>query len=60
MGYSRGMESVRDGPDQFADLLGMKPARSQPCGSQLCDETLFHSYYRAWLKRLSAMEGVAE
>jgi benzoate/toluate 1,2-dioxygenase alpha subunit len=54
LGYARGMESVQDGPDQFADVLGMKPDRSQPCGSQLCDETLFHSYYRAWLSRLKA------
>ncbi len=54
LGYARGMESVQAGPDQFADVLGMKPDRSQPCGSQLCDETLFHSYYRAWLRRLKA------
>jgi benzoate/toluate 1,2-dioxygenase subunit alpha len=52
LGYARGMTSVRHGPDDFADLLNMKPARSQPCGSQLCDETSFHSYYRSWLKRL--------
>jgi len=32
----------------------MTPDRSQPCGSQLCDETLFHSYYRAWLNRIAA------
>ena len=37
---------------EFADVLNMTPDRSQPCGSQLCDETLFHSYYRAWLARL--------
>jgi len=54
LGYARGMASVRDGPDAFADLLGMSPDRSQPCGSQLCDETLYHSYYRAWLARLQA------
>ncbi|MEY2928435.1 MAG: hypothetical protein RL367_2912 [Pseudomonadota bacterium] len=54
LGYSRGMESVQAGPDAYADLLDMKPARSQPCGSQLNDETLFHSYYRAWLGRLQA------
>ena len=54
LGYSRGMTSVQQGADEFAEVLDMTPDRSQPCGSQLCDETLFHSYYRAWLGRLKA------
>jgi hypothetical protein len=28
-----------------------------PSDSQLCDETLFHSYYRTWLARLGAGMG---
>lgn len=54
LGYARGMQSVQSGADAFADVLDMTPDRSQPCGSQLCDETLFHSYYRAWLNRIEA------
>ncbi len=52
LGYSRGMTARVDGPDAHADQLPVRPARSVPSDSQLCDETLFHSYYRAWLNRL--------
>ena len=51
-GYSRGMEAIVPGPDAHAALLPVQPARSVPSDSQLCDETLFHSYYRTWLARL--------
>jgi benzoate/toluate 1,2-dioxygenase subunit alpha len=40
------------GADAHAERLPVVPARSVPSDSQLCDETLFHSYYRAWLDRL--------
>jgi benzoate/toluate 1,2-dioxygenase alpha subunit len=31
----------------------MRPARSVLADSQLCDETLFHSYYREWARRMA-------
>jgi benzoate/toluate 1,2-dioxygenase subunit alpha len=46
------MTAMVEGGDAHAGLLPVTPARSVPSGSQLCDETLFHSYYRAWLGRL--------
>jgi benzoate/toluate 1,2-dioxygenase subunit alpha len=52
LGYSRGMEAMVAGADAHAENLPVVPARSVPSDSQLCDETLFHSYYRAWLNRL--------
>jgi benzoate/toluate 1,2-dioxygenase subunit alpha len=52
LGYSRGMEAMVTGADAHAERLPVVPARSVPSDSQLCDETLFHSYYRAWLDRL--------
>jgi benzoate/toluate 1,2-dioxygenase alpha subunit len=41
------------GGNRFADVLGMAPQRSVLADSQLCDETLFHSYYRAWARRMA-------
>jgi benzoate/toluate 1,2-dioxygenase alpha subunit len=52
LGYSRGMEAGLAGADAFAEKLPVTPARSVPSDPQLCDETLFHRYYRAWLARL--------
>jgi benzoate/toluate 1,2-dioxygenase subunit alpha len=52
LGYSRGMTAIVEGGDTHAGLLPVTPARSVPSDSQLCDETLFHSYYRTWLERL--------
>jgi benzoate/toluate 1,2-dioxygenase subunit alpha len=57
LGYSRGMTAMVSGGDAHADQLPVTPARSVPSDSQLCDETLFHSYYRTWLARLGAGMG---
>jgi benzoate/toluate 1,2-dioxygenase alpha subunit len=51
-GYSRGMTASVEGGNAFSALLPMEPARSVLAGSQLCDETLYHGYYRAWAERL--------
>jgi benzoate/toluate 1,2-dioxygenase alpha subunit len=34
-------------------MIGMKPARSVLADAQLCDESLFGSYYRAWSQRMA-------
>ncbi|MFM9851181.1 MAG: aromatic ring-hydroxylating oxygenase subunit alpha [Sphingomonadaceae bacterium] len=52
LGYARGMQAMVAGGDAHAAQLPVNPARSVPSDSQLCDETLFHSYYRSWLARL--------
>ena len=52
-GYARGMTASVAGGNRFADVLGMAPQRSVLADSQLCDETLFHSYYRAWARRMA-------
>ena len=52
-GHSRGMMATVEGGNEFSDMLDMKPARSVLADAQLCDETLFASYYRAWAQRMS-------
>lgn len=52
-GYARGMTATVEGGNRFSELLGMSPQRSVLADAQLCDETLFHSYYRAWAKRMA-------
>ncbi|WDF74408.1 aromatic ring-hydroxylating oxygenase subunit alpha [Novosphingobium sp. KACC 22771] len=51
-GYARGMTASVPGGNRFGDLLGLHPERSVLADPQLCDETLFHSYYRAWANRM--------
>jgi len=46
--YARGMTASVQGGNTFSDRLGISPQRSVLADSQLCDETLYHSYYRAW------------
>jgi benzoate/toluate 1,2-dioxygenase alpha subunit len=46
------MTASVEGGNAFSALLPMEPARSVLAGSQLCDETLYHGYYRAWAERL--------
>ena len=53
-GYSRGMGSVRSGPNGVADSLGIKPATSQEGAHEIQDETVFHSSYREWLRLMNA------
>jgi benzoate/toluate 1,2-dioxygenase alpha subunit len=51
-GYMRGMASSVEGGNRFAEKIDIHPARSVLADSQLCDETLYHSYYRAWAARM--------
>lgn len=53
-GYARGTTASVEGGNRFADRIDVRPERSVLADSQLCDETLYHSYYRAWAKRMSA------
>lgn len=57
-GYTRGMTASQPTGNAFSDMLGMTPARSVLADSQLCDETLYQSYYRAWARRMA--EGTAK
>ncbi|MGI4880711.1 MAG: aromatic ring-hydroxylating oxygenase subunit alpha [Janthinobacterium lividum] len=52
-GYSRGAGASREGGNAFSDAIGMAPQRSVLADAQLCDETLFHGYYREWARRMS-------
>ncbi len=56
-GHARGLTASAEGGNQFSDMLDMTPARNVVSDAQLCDESLFRSYYRAWAKR---MEGVVQ
>ena len=56
-GYARGMEASRDGGNALSDCIGMTPARSVLADAQLSDETLFHSYYREWARRMAGAFG---
>jgi len=52
-GHARGMTASVAGGNRFSDRLGITPERSVLADAQLCDETLFHSYYRAWASRMA-------
>ena len=52
-GYARGMAKSRAGGNAFGDAIGLRPARSVLADAQLGDETLFHSYYREWARRMA-------
>ena len=52
-GYSRGMTASRAGGNALADTIGAAPVRSVLADSQLCDETLYHNYYREWARRMT-------
>jgi benzoate/toluate 1,2-dioxygenase alpha subunit len=47
------MTATVEGGNRFSELIGMTPERSVLADAQLCDETLFHSYYRAWAQRMA-------
>lgn len=56
-GYARGMTASREGGNLLSDAIGASPIRSVLADSQLCDETLYHNYYREWARRMAlAME----
>lgn len=52
-GHARGMTATREGGNAYADMIELKPARSVVSDAQLCDESLFASYYRAWAQRMA-------
>jgi benzoate/toluate 1,2-dioxygenase alpha subunit len=52
-GYARGMTASVAGGNRFADRIDLFPERSVLADSQLCDETLYHAYYRAWAGRMT-------
>jgi benzoate/toluate 1,2-dioxygenase alpha subunit len=51
-GYARGMTASKQGSNAFSEAIGMEPEFSVLAGAQLCDETLYHSYYREWARRM--------
>ena len=51
-GYARGMTASVTGGNRFADRIDLFPERSVLADSQLCDETLYHAYYRTWAARM--------
>jgi len=53
-GYARGMTASVAGGNRFSDRIGLEPERSVLADSQLCDETLYHGYYRTWARRMAA------
>jgi benzoate/toluate 1,2-dioxygenase alpha subunit len=52
-GYARGMTATREGGNRLSDAIAMAPERSVLADAQLCDETLYHSYYREWARRMA-------
>ena len=56
-GYARGMTASREGGNMLSDAIGASPVRSVLADSQLCDETLYHNYYREWARRLAPASG---
>lgn len=56
-GYARGMTASKPGGNAFSEMIGMTPERSVLAGAQLCDETLYHAYYREWARRMTQAGG---
>ena len=52
-GHARGLTASVAGGNAFSDMIDLKPARSVLADAQLCDESLFASYYRAWAERMA-------
>ena len=52
-GYARGMTASRTGGNALGDTIGLQPARNVLSDAVLCDETLYHSYYREWARRMA-------
>jgi len=51
-GYGRGICAMEKGGNFFSDAIGVTPLSSVAADRFLGDETIFHAYYRAWMKRL--------
>jgi len=54
-GHARGLAASAEGGNRYSEMLGMSPARNVVADAQLCDESLFHSYYRAWAQRMAGV-----
>lgn len=52
-GHARGLDASVEGGNDFSEMIDLKPARSVLADAQLCDESLFASYYRAWATRMA-------
>ncbi|WP_249276497.1 aromatic ring-hydroxylating oxygenase subunit alpha [Sphingomonas baiyangensis] len=52
-GYARGIGASVAGGNAFSDPIGLSPERSVLADAQLCDETLYHGYYREWARRMA-------
>ncbi|MHB1206548.1 MAG: SRPBCC family protein [Rhodospirillaceae bacterium] len=52
-GHARGLTASVEGGNEWSAMIGMRPARSVLANAQLCDESLFASYYRAWAARMT-------
>jgi benzoate/toluate 1,2-dioxygenase alpha subunit len=52
-GYARGMGASKAGGNALSASIGIHPERSVLADAQLCDETLFQSYYREWARRMA-------
>jgi benzoate/toluate 1,2-dioxygenase alpha subunit len=52
-GYMRGMTATTPAENPHAARIGMVPQASVMGEPQLCDETLYHSYYREWARRMA-------
>lgn len=51
-GYSRGIAASQKGANPLTEPVGVTPESGVLGGPELCDETCYHSYYRAWRRRL--------
>jgi len=52
-GHARGLTASVEGGNDFGDMIELRPARSVLADAQLCDESLFGNYYRAWAARMA-------
>ena len=52
-GHARGLTASTPGGNEYSDMIDLKPERSVLADAQLCDESLFGSYYRAWAARMA-------
>ncbi|HZV19503.1 MAG TPA: SRPBCC family protein [Sphingobium sp.] len=52
-GHARGLMASVEGGNSYADMIDLKPVRSVVADAQLCDESLFAGYYRAWAARMA-------
>lgn len=52
-GYGRGMTASQHGGNELTDMIVNTPERSVLSDARLCDETLYHAYYREWARRMA-------